>query len=107
MPENALSGMLSGKRRLPKKWIHPLTEYIEVLKTGVPLKVEASTLAEIKEPIFQESKTPRSSNFEREHHQLTEEDVFEMAEKAHKSPPAGLTKSQQLRWHKENTQTLK
>lgn len=86
MPENVLSGMLSGTRKLPKKWIQPLTEYVEALKT--------------------EAKTASSPRLVDVLPPLTEEDIFEMAEKAHKSPPPGLTKSQKLRWHRENTQTL-
>lgn len=34
MPLNSLSGMLSGSKEIPVKWIQPLTDYMEKLKVG-------------------------------------------------------------------------
>jgi hypothetical protein len=104
MPENALSGMLSGKRKLPKKWVHPLTEYVEILK-----KNEVKNEPENKERTTKEREEiadPIQESIRANYPPLSDADIYQIAETAKKSPPPGLTKTQQIRWHRENTQTL-
>lgn len=102
MPQNALAGMLSGKRKFPKRWVVPLTKYVEALK-----KTEERAVPENKEPLVEEPETGQPYILSPEYPRLTEAEIIEVAQKAHKSPPPGLDKSQRLRWLREHNQELR
>lgn len=102
MPQNALSGMLNGKRKLPQRWIKPLTDYVETLKVAV----SEAALAD-QENVSEEPQTAAPYILVPERPPLTEAEIIAVAQKAQKSPPPGLDKAQRLRWHREHNQELR
>jgi hypothetical protein len=100
MPANSLSGMLSGKRPFAKKWITKLSEYVSVKKLKVP-EIRKVAPINIEQAVAVHNATHPEQHTE--HMSLTPRQATELIKKA---PPPGLTKSQQIRWHRENTQTL-
>lgn len=95
IPKNSLSGMLSGSRNLPDKWIPLLEAYVTALAKGAK---------EIIIPIGQPSSTPPPSDKSPEKKKI--KIAAPKKEVAEKTIPPGLSKSAQLRWHRENNQTL-
>jgi hypothetical protein len=97
LPQNSLSGMLSGSRNMSPKWQRLLEEFIKALpkedKT-ITIKIDQG------EPELE----PHAGEPEV---QMVEVPI-PAPKKAvvKKDMPPGLTKAQQIRWHRENSQTL-
>jgi hypothetical protein len=108
MPANSLSGMLSGSRPFPKKWIPKLEAYVKLHK--IPATISKEIISDLVNKgvaitkVTQEGITERIDPFTQEGAEIIQN--FQQAEVAPTSPPQGLTKAQQLRWHRENSQTL-
>lgn len=100
MPANSLSGMLSGSRPFPKKWIPKLEAYAKVYQT-----VELNNIPVNKERILTQREELDDSVMAGVQGFPALPEAEEVAI-AKKMPPQGLTKAQQLRWHRENSQTL-
>lgn len=104
IPQNTLSGMLNESRNMAPKWQTLLTEFIKALPKEdktitikidvIEPKPESRAIADALKP---KTPVPRI----RIAPPLTETVAAE------KTLPAGLTKSQQIRWHREKSQTLK
>jgi hypothetical protein len=91
IPKNMLSGMLNKRRPFVPKWKKKILEYLLTRPQPAP-----------KEPVEELPATPPPSPpppVERPVASTT-------SVPAPKMPPAGLSKSQQIRWHRENSQTL-
>jgi hypothetical protein len=129
IPQNTLSGMLSGSRNMAPKWQRLLSEFIKALpkedKTitikidqDVPQasafepaldklpplpKVTISDLAAAGIAITKvsENATPKRID------PGSEEGQKVIAAFVEKTMPPGLTKAQQIRWYRENSQTLR
>jgi hypothetical protein len=80
MPTNTLSGMLNGTRYWPEKWKEKPRAFVEA-------RAKATTPEPTKAPAVPVS-TKRITVDEN-------------------TPPPGLSKAQQIRWHRENNQTLR
>lgn len=106
MPQNCLSGMVNGSRNLSKKW-HPLLEaYVDAKMKGateivIPIG-EAKIPPALKEKIDENNIPENKAKILKKRKNLTPLP----SEQERKSPPPGLTKSEQIRWHRENNQTL-
>lgn len=104
MPANSLSGMLSGSRPFPKKWIPKLEVYVKLHQTfPVTSKETTADLMEKGVAITKVTSGGIAEGIDPFSQQGT--DIMQQAEKTHASPPHELTKSQQLRRHRENSQT--
>lgn len=104
IPTNTLSSMLNGSRNMAPKWQTLLTEFIKALpKEDKTITINIDDIAPKPETgVIVEALKPRKLlHAEKISHPLTEPIAAE------KTLPAGLTKSQQIRWHRENSQTLK
>jgi hypothetical protein len=85
MPKNYLSGMLKQTRPFPEKWQRKLTVYVRA--KAAESQATLALAAQVS-PIVPD--LPPSPN--------TQKEI---------AVPKGLSKSEQLRWHRENSQTLK
>lgn len=92
MPRNHLSTMLNGTRHFPAKWQRKLAEWIDARKkTTRKKKAVAKEQTELPdEPLADDQSIGTAVSID----------------KPRKLPPPGLTKPQQIRWHRENNQTL-
>lgn len=129
IPQNTLSGMLSGSRNMAPKWQTLLSEYIKALpkedKT-ITIKIgeddaknqnlEAAlagkfpplpkeTICDLVEKGAAITKTSKNA-LPRVVDPMSKEGRQVVRSASGKTMPAGLTKAQQIRWHKENGQTL-
>lgn len=94
MPKNCLSGMVNGSRNLSTKWHSLLEAYVEARLKGateivIPIGMAKERRGADKKTAVQPAKVP-----------------VEKKITPAKTPPAAMTKSQQIRWHRENNQTL-
>lgn len=119
MPRNYLSGMLNGTRPFAPKWQTLLVAYVKAKTEGntsivIPIsvkhkikkKIEKNNEPANKKRILKEREGLTQATPETQY-PLTDAEYFSIpAEKAAKTPPAGLTKAQQIRWHRENNQPL-
>lgn len=112
-PLNHLSGMLNKKRPFPKKWQKKLNGYVlEYQLTQKLAQIPApggilDDLVTHNEAIIKVSTnvTPKRIDPVSPEGQSLKEKA-EPGSATARIPPPGLTKAQQLRWHRENTQTL-
>lgn len=108
MPQNALAGMLSGKRKFPKKWVKALTEY--VLSQKFPA-LAGGVIADLVEKgvavthVSSVGETSRVEPFSEVGAVVQKATVA--AQTSQKSPPPGLSKPQTLRWLREHNQELR
>jgi hypothetical protein len=102
MPANSLSGMLSGTRPFASKWIPKLEAYVK-LQQSIP-ELRKQTVADLVDRGIAITKVTADKKVQRI--DPDSEEGRQIIAAAHKSPPKGLTKSEQIRWHRENTQTL-
>lgn len=93
MPQNCLSGMMSGSRNIPSKWKPLLVAYVEAKMEGATEIV--ISIGDVKDIPAMAETTPQKV-----------EPKAEKPTASDKSMPGGMSKSQQLRWHRENNQTL-
>jgi hypothetical protein len=106
MPENTLAGMLSRSRPFPKKWQKKLTEYVFSQTLNVPalpqqtvndLIEKGAAITEISSEGEIKPIDPFSNKGQ---------EIIKQTKTSHKSPPPGLSRTEQLRWYRENAQTL-
>jgi len=93
MPLNSLSGMLNKKKDFPPKWIRKLTAYVEAKQ-----KAKNSAPEPPKEPAVETLPAPPSPPAKKA--------IPASKQPIVKTPPAGMTKAQTIRFHRENNQTL-
>ncbi len=134
LPQNSLSGMLNGSRNMAPKWQVLLSEFIKALpkedKT-ITIKIDqgelgaegSSGLAEKMAALLPGLPKQTLSNLTDKGAAITKtsateppaavdpfspagQKVLQAVKKAQKNMPPGLTKAQQIRWHRENGQTL-
>lgn len=105
IPTNTLSGMLNGSRNMAPKWQTLLSEFIKALpKEDRTITIKIADIEP--EP---ELHVPWP-NLKSSAPCLPPSPVVEkpaLVRTADKLPPAGMTKAQQIRWHKENNDTLR
>jgi hypothetical protein len=89
MPANCLSGMLNGTRGFPEKWQRKLISYI-IEKNKKPSR--KNKILNTRESLDQ---SPASKKYP-----LSERETFSVPSKL---PPPNLSKTQQLRWHREQS----
>ena len=104
IPTNTLSTMLNGNRNMGPKYVTLLSEFLKALpKEDKTITIKISddeldletALAEKLPPLPEGTLTD-----------LVDKGGQVLQSAAKQTPPAGLTKSQQIRWHRENSQTL-
>ena len=127
IPTNTLSGMLSGSRNMAAKWERMLSEFLKALpkedKT-ITIKIsEDESESEIEAALAEKlpalpqgtvtdlaeqgvAITKVSENAVPVRVDPHGEEGLKFVRAAKKTPPAGMTKAQQIRWHRENSQTL-
>lgn len=116
MPENCLSGMLNGSRALPRRWEQPLIAFIQAKNAGakqivIPIQTTSPGKKKTKKnkalietpiiaaPITETYDTPLAP-------QIKDETPVIKTPFSNRTPPPGLSKSEQIRWHREHNQTL-
>lgn len=120
MPTNYLSGMLNGSKSFAPKWQTVLAAYVEATTKGakeivIPIgpqtpvedQVKKKNTPTAKKRIIKERNILTEPIPAQEYPLTNQETLSSPSEKESKTPPPDLTKAQQLRWHRENNQTLK
>lgn len=95
MPHNCLSAMVNGTRNMGPKWKCLLVAFVEAKQKGATSIVIPIGPAKVRETI-QEKKT-KAIPAQKE--RIKEPEIG-------RTPPPGLSKAQQIRWHREHNQTL-
>lgn len=96
IPKNHLSGMLNGTKHFAPKWLKLLILWAEATVKGdktimIPLGAPPSLPSDNStKKVKTKSPSPEESAIR----------------PPTRMPPPGLTKTQQIRWHRENSQTL-
>lgn len=116
MPKNCLSGMLSGSRALPERWEQPLIAFIRAknngakeivipIQTAPPKKKKAKQNTALPETPVLPAPNPEKYAPPRP---IEIKDELPAAKTliSNRIPPPGLSKSEQIRWHREHNQTL-
>lgn len=95
IPRNGLSGMLNGSRNLTPKWQKLLEVYVQAKakgKTEIVIPIVAS-----KAPVADQGQKSKK---------IKVAPASVQVPPSPRTPPTGMTKAQQLRWHREQSQTL-
>lgn len=96
MPKNCLSGMINGSRPFSPKWQLLLAAYVEAKNKGEKTMVFEIPTSKMppKPPVKEVAKAEIKP-------------VSKSIPVHSSTPPPGLSRTQQIRWYRENNQTLK
>lgn len=106
IPRNNLSAVLNKKKPMGKRWQRKLTEYVLNYQLQHD-KLPGMALADLLEKGVAITKvTPQGETSSVEPFSEKGQEIIQQAKTGQKLPPAGLSKTEMIRWHRTNSQTL-